>query len=58
MVSTLAQVLGVVLIACGAALLWSAWALVIGGAILVVVPEIVAALRTVAVARTRRVDTS
>lgn len=35
----LAQVLGVVLVAVGACLLWSPWALVIGGVLLLVVPE-------------------
>ncbi len=54
MVSTVAQVLGVVLVACGAALLWSPWALVIAGMLLVVVPEAVAARRILSALRIRR----
>lgn len=37
-----AQLAGVVLAAVGAWLLWSPWALVVAGAALVVVPELVA----------------
>lgn len=40
MVSTAAQLIGVILAAVGAALLWSAWALVAVGVLLVVVPEL------------------
>lgn len=40
-----AQTLGVILAAVGATLLWSAWALVIAGVVLVVVPELVAVAR-------------
>jgi hypothetical protein len=39
-----AQVVGIVLAAVGATLLWSAWALVVAGVLLLVVPEL-AALR-------------
>jgi len=39
------QVAGLVLAAVGAALLWSSWALVIAGAVLVIVPELVEAVR-------------
>lgn len=35
-----AQVVGAVLVAAGAALLWSPWALVVGGLLLLVVPEL------------------
>jgi hypothetical protein len=37
-----AQTAGVVLLATGAALLWSAWALVAAGVLLLVLPELVA----------------
>lgn len=40
-----AQMLGVVLVATGAALLWSPWALVAGGVVLLVAPEIGEAVR-------------
>lgn len=43
--SGVAQVLGLVLVACGAALLWSPLALVIGGVLLLVVPEVAEAVR-------------
>lgn len=42
--STAAQILGVFLVAVGVFLLWSPWALVIAGAVLLVAPEL-AALR-------------
>lgn len=39
------QLVGSVLVTVGAALLWSAWAFVIAGVLLMVVPELVAAAR-------------
>lgn len=39
------QFVGSVLVTVGAALLWSVWALVIAGVLLMVVPEVVAARR-------------
>jgi len=44
-VSTVAQIVGILLLVLGGWLLWSAWALVIGGAVLLVVPELVAVRR-------------
>lgn len=38
--STLAQILGVILASLGAWVLWSPWALVIGGVLLLVGPEL------------------
>lgn len=40
-----AQTAGLTLVGVGAALLWSWWALVIAGALLLVVPELVATVR-------------
>ncbi len=40
-----AQTIGLALLALGAAALWSPWALVIAGALLVFVPELAAAVR-------------
>ncbi len=40
-----AQTAGLSLVAVGAALLWSAWALVIAGLLLLVVPELAALAR-------------
>jgi hypothetical protein len=40
-----AQIAGLTLAAVGAALLWSAWALVIAGVLLLVVPELAALAR-------------
>lgn len=40
-----AQTVGLILAAIGGTLLWSAWALIIAGALLVVVPEVVALRR-------------
>lgn len=46
-----AQIVGVVMAAAGAALLWSPWALVAGGVLLLVGPEVLA-LRDLRAART------
>lgn len=45
MVSTVAQIIGIVLLAFGVWLLWSPWALVAAGGVLLVVPEIAAQRR-------------
>lgn len=41
----MAQILGVLLLALGGFLLWSPWALVIAGVLLVIVPELGVLLR-------------
>lgn len=43
-----AQVAGVVMVGVGVALLWSWWALVVAGVLLVVAPEVVDGLRVLA----------
>ena len=43
--TTLAQILGVLLLVLAGWLLWSAWAFVIGGVLLLVVPELAATHR-------------
>lgn len=43
--STVAQIVGVLLIVLGVWLIWSPVALIIGGALLLLVPEMVAAVR-------------
>lgn len=42
---TIAQLLGIAALAVGVALLWSPWALVIAGVLLIVLPEIEAVRR-------------
>lgn len=49
----LAQLLGVALAAVGAALLWSPWALVIAGAVLIVGPEVLELREAVTLRRDR-----
>jgi hypothetical protein len=44
-VSTLVQLVGVLLLVAAGVVLWSSWSLVIGGVLLLVVPEIGAARR-------------
>jgi hypothetical protein len=44
-VSSVAQIVGVLLVIVGVWVLWSPWALVIGGGLLLVVPELVAVTR-------------
>lgn len=43
--TTIEQMIGAVLVGVGAALLWSAWALVVTGTLLLVIPELIAARR-------------
>ena len=38
--TTVAQIVGIVLLTLGAWLLWSPWALIVGGGLLLVAPEI------------------
>ena len=49
-----AQLAGLVLLAVGVALLWSAWAFVIAGGLLIMVPELVAAGRQIGAWRWQR----